>query len=52
MARRRTRRTKKVVINRYKIGGVLLAISALYFFAYYMAPKSPLFTALSYPTRL
>ena len=50
MARRRTRRTTKVKLDRAKIGWGLLALGALYFFSYFMAPESPIFTGLSYPT--
>lgn len=50
MARRRTKRTVNITLNRYKLGFGLLIVGVLYFFLFQMAQESPLFVWLSYPT--
>jgi S-DNA-T family DNA segregation ATPase FtsK/SpoIIIE len=50
VARKRTRRTSHIVLDRLKVAGILITIGGLFFFTFFMAHQSPIFTALSYPT--
>jgi hypothetical protein len=40
--RRRRKRTKSIILNKYKVGVSMVAIGGLYFFAFGLADGSPL----------